>query len=116
LIAGEEPGGGSLFGRVLNEARREQGFRSQEHLDAFYAYVDHSDGCGECGGEGKSCWNEADASWQPTVALCPRGRQLLDASSSLNFPEPAGRRGPPTAPGRRRAVPGRPAGAPPRTR
>lgn len=31
-----------MAGRVFDAARKAQGFKSQEHLDAFYAYHDHS--------------------------------------------------------------------------
>jgi hypothetical protein len=55
-----------------------------EHLNAFYAYYDHENSCGGRGGVGKSYWNEADASWQPAVALCGEGLRLLRAS--CNWP------------------------------
>lgn len=64
------------FGRVFNAARREQGFRNQEHLDAFYRYMDHVESCAECQKPGHSVWLEGDASWQPTVNRCPEGLRL----------------------------------------
>jgi hypothetical protein len=36
------------YGRVLNAARRAQGFVSQAHLDAFYRAYDHRRACAVC--------------------------------------------------------------------
>lgn len=76
-------------GRVLTPGRAAQGFRSQAHLDAFYAYYDHVQagraagpaGCG-CGQPGPGY--DAPDGWQPTEAICPAGRALLDASTKGN--------------------------------
>lgn len=54
--------------RKFDEGRRLQGIVSQEHLDAFYAYYDHTLACEECSKPGPAHWSEADASWQPTMA------------------------------------------------
>ncbi len=62
--------------RTLTKARRRQGFRSQEHLNAFYRYYDHDAECDTCGAPEADYWNEADASWQPTTRICPTGREL----------------------------------------
>ena len=63
--------------RVFTPARKEQGFADQAHLDRFYAYVDHKDGCGECGRPAPGMYL-GDGSYQPAEALCPQGRRLLD--------------------------------------
>lgn len=68
-----------MSSRVLDQTRREQGFRDQAHLDAFFAYYDHVQGdCAVCGTPGPAHWNEADASWQPTMQICPTGRELSE--------------------------------------
>jgi len=66
--------------RRFTQARREQGFRSQAHLDAFYVAYDHKQACGECGQPGPAAWLEGDASWQPTERECAEGRRLEVAS------------------------------------
>lgn len=38
----------SVEARKFTDARKKQGFRSQEHLDAFYAVYDHENACQEC--------------------------------------------------------------------
>jgi hypothetical protein len=69
------------FSREFNEARRQQGFRSQAHLDAFLAYHDHASTCGECGQALGSLWLEGDALRQPAaLKQCPAGRELDRAS------------------------------------
>jgi hypothetical protein len=72
---------GTQNGRVLTEPPRAQGFRSQEHLDAFFTAYDHQLSCPVCSREGKSYWNEADASWQPTQAQCPEGVRLFQLAT-----------------------------------
>jgi hypothetical protein len=67
--------------RKFDEVRRVQGFRSQGHLDAFYAYFDHTHGdCEVCGQSSVAMWLDGSASWQPTVQECEIGRQLFIAS------------------------------------
>lgn len=68
--------------RMLTPQRKAQGFRSQAHLDAFYACRDHEAGCGECGQPGQAMWLEGSASWQPTVTVCPEGTRLQRISGS----------------------------------
>ncbi len=70
--------------RTWNTARREQGFRSQAHLDAFYAAYDHKKACSACQQPGLAYWNEADASWQPTENRCSEGKRL-DMTSFAYF-------------------------------
>ena len=72
------------YGRAFDGDRKAQGFRSQEHLDAFYAARDHVRDCAECGMPGPAAWLEGDASWQPTETLCATGYEL-DAASLAYF-------------------------------
>lgn len=70
------------YGRDFTADRQAQGFRSQDHLDAWYRYYDHTKACAECG-PGKSVWLEGDASWQPTENRCATAKALdaaVDAS------------------------------------
>lgn len=56
------------------EARRAQGFKSQEHLDAFNRYYHHSK-CACCQGVTSSNhWNDG---YQPAQALCAEGERLF---------------------------------------
>lgn len=71
--------------RAFDAGRKAQGFRSQAHLDAHYAHVDHERACAECGQPGPAVWLEGDASWQPASAQCATGRALFLASYSENF-------------------------------
>ena len=66
--------------RTFTEARRRQGFRSQSHLDAFYAHLDHVQTCDECGAPGPAVWLDGSASWQPTVHECDEGARLYQIS------------------------------------
>jgi len=75
----------SAHGRIFDAQRAAQGFRSQEHLDAFYTAYDHVKACARCGQPGQSVWLEHDASWQPTETRCAEGKQLDQASDSRNF-------------------------------
>lgn len=58
----------SGFGRTFNQQRKEQGFRSQAHLDAFYTYFDHTEACVECQKPGKGVL--LDDGYQPTCNRC----------------------------------------------
>lgn len=75
--------------RTWDAGRRAQGFRSQAHLDAFYAHTDHVRDCAECGTPGPTAWLEGDASWQPTTRECQTGQALFRASWAENFPTQA---------------------------
>lgn len=66
------------FGRVFNAARQAQGFRSQAHLDAFYASYDHGKSCTDC--QPSMFWMDGDASWQPCTIPCPEAQRLSRAS------------------------------------
>lgn len=78
---------GEQLKRTFTKARREQGFQSQEHLDAFYAYLDHQQECTAAGGgcgPGPDAWMESDASWQPTLAECPQAKALYQAEMAFS--------------------------------
>lgn len=62
-------------GRVFDDQRKAQGFRSQAHLDAFYTYYDHRQACAECSLPGPSVW--LFDGWQPTLQECAEGRRLF---------------------------------------
>jgi len=68
------------FNRIFNEARAAQGFRSQEHLDAFYASFDHKrSGCPDCKPGRAWLLNH----WQPCIDLCDEGRRLQALADSF---------------------------------
>jgi len=73
------------FGRTFNAARRDQGFKSQQHLDAFFAAYDHSHSCPECLKPGTPV--AIDDGMQPTMNRCSEGMRLDRASFSENFSE-----------------------------
>jgi len=75
----------AMSARAYGADRAAQGFRSQQHLDAFYAAYDHVRACGECGQPGPAAWLEHDASWQPTETRCAEGTRLDHASDPRNF-------------------------------
>ena len=62
------------FGRTFNQQRKEQGFRSQAHLDAFYMYFDHTKACAECQKPGKGAL--FDDGYQPTHNRCDIALEL----------------------------------------
>jgi histidinol phosphatase-like enzyme len=70
-------------GRAFDAQRQAQGFRSQEHLDAFYVAYDHQKACSECGKPAPAMWLEGSASWQPTMTVCAEGRRLDELSFSF---------------------------------
>lgn len=74
---------GAQFGREFNTARQQQGFRSQAHLDAFYAYRDHMASCQHgCGKPGSGVW--VDDGFQPTVFECEEGQRLYRLSARID--------------------------------
>lgn len=75
--------------RIFDTDRAAQGFRSQAHLDTFYAYHDHVSGCGECRSLGPAMWLEGSASWQPTTTVCPEGIRLQRLSDAHTAGQPA---------------------------
>lgn len=64
-----------IASRTLTEARRLQGFKSQAHLDAFFALYDHTQRCPECQQEGEGTPTE-DGGWQPTMKRCAYAQSL----------------------------------------
>lgn len=73
----------SPYGREITPERREQGFVSQAHLDAFYAHHDHARTCPTCLTPGTPV--ELEDGLQPTSATCEVERDLLRASFVENF-------------------------------
>jgi hypothetical protein len=65
--------------RDFNQPRREQGFTSQAHLDAWFVYYDHTHACPECGRPGLAA--DLSDGPQPTVTICAEGRRLSDAAA-----------------------------------
>lgn len=62
------------FGRSFNRARAQQGFKSQEHLDAFYRAYDHTTTCPVCTTVSGSVWT--GDGYQPVAARCDEGKRL----------------------------------------
>lgn len=65
--------------RQFDAARKAQGFRSQVHLDAFFAAYDHVQGCAAC--KARDGWVLLDDGYQPTEGRCDVAR-ALDALTS----------------------------------
>jgi hypothetical protein len=63
-----------MLGRLFDDARKQQGFRNQEHLDAFFSYYDHVTTCAECAKPGPLVF--VDDGCQPTHYLCEVARKL----------------------------------------
>jgi hypothetical protein len=62
-------------GRLISDARRQQGFRDQAHLDRWFAYSDHTKECPDCGLPGDGY--DGPDGWQPTVTQCADAARLL---------------------------------------
>ena len=60
--------------RNFDKARRQQGFRSQEHLNAFFEYYDHTCACPECQKPGQPVL--VDDGYQPAMNRCDKARSL----------------------------------------
>ena len=65
------------LGRVYDQARRDQGFKSQAHLDAFFAHYDHTRSCSDCG-PGPAV--PLDDGMQPTRRECDAALALFMVS------------------------------------
>jgi hypothetical protein len=63
------------YGRTYNTARREQGFTSPAHLDAFYVHYDHVQACTDCHPGAVL----TDDGWQGTVVECDEAHALYVA-------------------------------------
>lgn len=61
------------YDRVWNQARKEQGFKNQDELDAFFAYYDHSKTCPKCQKFGSV---RCDDGYQPVQILCDEGERI----------------------------------------
>lgn len=64
--------------REFTPARAAQGFRDQEHLDAWFVARDHVKACPECDLPGLGY--DAPDGWQPTVTRCPEAIRLSEAA------------------------------------
>lgn len=64
-----------MFDRSFNAARADQGFRDQAHLDAFYAYFDHTKSCEACQKPGRPM--PLDDGLQPSRQDCPTAQTLF---------------------------------------
>lgn len=71
----------TTYSRQFDAARQAQGFRSQAHLDAFYAAMDHVAGCPAC--KALDGYVELDDGMQPTDGRCPVALRLDVATSEL---------------------------------
>ncbi len=71
------------YSRHFNQGRKEQGFRSQAHLDAFFASFDHAAGCPVCSKVAGHV--ELSDGLQPYMGQCDDGRELYKRSMSFNF-------------------------------
>lgn len=71
---GCRPATNTSFTRIFNEARKAQGFRSQAHLDAFFASYDHTKNCADCKAKDGGVW--LDDGWQPTEGRCDEAKRL----------------------------------------
>lgn len=70
--------------RVFTERRKQQGFTSQEHLDAFYALMDHRKNCPECQGIGGYAELPSDGSLQPYGRSCKVSQELDKAQNKFS--------------------------------
>ena len=64
--------------RTFDEGRKRQGFRNQQHLDAFYRYFDHTQACAECQKPGPAAWLSDGP--QPTRNECETAKELYKLS------------------------------------
>ena len=64
--------------RTMNASRRNQGFRTQAHLDAFFRFYDHHRACGVCSSVAGHF--ELDDGMQPYERRCAEGRRLENES------------------------------------
>lgn len=72
-----------MFDRTFNDARKAQGFKSQAHLDAFYAAYDHNRTCADC--RKLDSHVLLDDGWQPTMGSCPTHQELDRALFAFGF-------------------------------
>ena len=68
------------FGRILTDARKAQGFKSQDHLDAFYRSFDHQQSCTVC--STIAGYMELSDGLQPYLGQCDEGAQLFRESTA----------------------------------
>jgi len=63
-----------MFNRKFNEARKQQGFKSQAHLNSFYRYFDHTKACPDCQTYEQVWLNDGP---QPVRIDCPAALKLF---------------------------------------
>ena len=71
----------SDYTRIFDAARASQGFRSQAHLDAFYAAFDHVHACSDCAA--RDGFVALDDGMQPTSGRCDVAGRLDAETSAL---------------------------------
>lgn len=58
----------ATYNRSFDAAREAQGFRSQAHLDSWFAYFDHTENCATCAAlDGHVMLDDGN---QPTAGRC----------------------------------------------
>ena len=67
--------------RTFDAARKAQGFKSQAHLDAFFAAYDHNNSCTSC--RQRDGHALLDDGYQPTVGSCSTHQALERAYFAL---------------------------------
>jgi hypothetical protein len=74
-------GGMMNYSRNFDAARKAQGFRSQAHLDAFFAASDHIASCANC--KARDGYVLFDDGYQPTSGRCDVASALDSVTSEL---------------------------------
>jgi len=72
----------TAYTRTFDTARQAQGFRSQAHLDSFFAAFDHAQGCADC--KALDGYVLLDDGYQPTEGRCTEARRLDAAVSAVS--------------------------------
>lgn len=67
------------YSRNFNDARQAQGFRSQAHLDAFFAAFDHTESCADC--KARDGFVALNDGMQPTSGRCDVASHLEAATT-----------------------------------
>lgn len=64
--------------RTFNQSRKEQGFKNQAHLDAFFRAYDHDKECPVC--SKIAGYGQVDDGVQPYMGQCSTGLKLYHES------------------------------------
>lgn len=70
------------YNRTFDAERKAQGFRSQAHLDAFFAAFDHTQGCAAC--KALDGYVLLDDGYQPANGRCSEARRLDAATAEAS--------------------------------